>query len=110
MVETGYFDNTEIVGKNIPFAEGIGVIDNGDPLQKLSLISFVYDFRYFMGIGVGQSLSSNLVCHSTFNALWRYYVTTFMERLDRRENFILVNVRNCFFFFVFVFFLSSGHG
>ena len=59
--------------------------------------SFNDVFRYFMGIGVGQSIPSNLVSRSlsTFNAaFWRNYVTKFMERLDYNENFILVNYCN----------------
>ena len=63
-------------------------------------VSFNNVFRYFMGIGVGQSISSNLVCRSfnTFNALWQNYVTKFMERLDCSVNFILVIIRNLLFF------------
>lgn len=63
-------------------------------------VSFNNVFRYFMGIGAGQSISTNLVCRnlSTFNALLRNYVTKFIERLDGSENFILINICNSLFF------------
>ena len=49
---------------------------------------------------VGQSISSNLVCHSlsAFNALWWNYVTKFMERLDASENYFSEHTQ----FFVFL--------
>ena len=47
-----------------------------------------------MSIVVDQSISGNLVCHSlsTFNTQWWNYFTKIMERLDSRENNILVNI------------------
>ena len=78
-------------------------VSYGVVLQKRFAISCVCHnnvFRYFMGISTGESISYNFVYLklSTFTAMWRNYITKFMERLERSENSILTALRNSLFF------------
>ena len=59
-------------------------------------VSYNKVFRYFMGITPGENISNDFVCRRlfTFTAMWRNYVTQFMERLDLSDNCIVSNICN----------------
>ena len=63
-------------------------------------ISYNKIFRYFMCIAPRESISSNFVHRRLFNftAMWRNYVTKFMERLHCSKNCIISNICNSLFF------------
>jgi hypothetical protein len=44
-------------------------------------VSYNYVLRYLMGIATRESISNNFVCRRlfTFTAMWRNYVTKFMD-------------------------------
>ena len=63
-------------------------------------VSYNNVLRYLMGIAPRESISNNFVCRRlfTFTAMWRNYVTKFMDRVDHSDNSIVSTICNSLFF------------